>query len=428
MTEILIILFLILLNGVFAMAEISMVSSRKSRLESAAKKGDAAAKKALALSQNPGKFLSTVQIGITLIGILTGIYSGQKIESDLQLYLNGFEVLKPYSASLSIAIIVVVLTFFSLVLGELVPKRIGLINPESIAKTLAYPMYIISIIAAPFIWLLTFSSDLILRTFNIKKSSDSHLSEEEIKAIIMEGTETGVVQEIEQDIVDNVFHLGDRRIKTLMTLRPDIHWLDVNDTFVEIKEKIADSLHKSFIVCKDNIDNVIGILDSKDLLNATLRNEPFQIEKRVKPAQFFPENTKAFKALSLLRKSKQHIALVVDEYGSVQGVLTMNDLMEVLVGDLTQQLHDSHEIVPRNDGSFLIDTSLPLPEFNRYFDVEIENDLLLANLNTVGGLVYHLSNNIPTAGYKFQWKNFAFEIVDMDGRRIDKVIVKKLEK
>lgn len=407
------------------MAEIAMVSSRKTRLETAARKGDRSAKKALELSNNPGKFLSTVQIGITLIGILTGIYSGQKIEADLQARLEGFPLLQPYSETLSITLIVVALTYFSLVLGELVPKRIGLVMPEKIAKTLAFPMYVVSLIAAPFIWLLTFSTDLIIRIFNIKNSNNNHLSEEEIKAIIQEGTETGVVQEIEQEIVENVFHLGDRRINTLMTQRTEIYWLDINDPPELIKTEIAETKHNLQIVCKNEIDNVQGIVYSKDLLNSLLNNNTFEIESLIKPALFLPENTKAYKALSILRKTKNEIAIVVDEYGSTRGVLTMNHLVDALVGDLAEQLHENQEIIPREDGTFLVDTGLPLPEFVRYFEIEDLDEKLMSSVDTVGGLVLFLASNIPEVGSKYLLKNISIEIVDMDGRKVDKILVKK---
>lgn len=424
MTEILIIFLLILLNGIFAMSEIATVSSRKARLERSAKKGDRAAKKTLELLRNPSKFLSTVQIGITLIGILTGIYSGEKIEDDLENYLNGFEWLKDYSETLAITIIVIILTFFSLVLGELVPKRIGLTMPETIAKILAYPMYIISVIAAPFIWLLTFTTDLILKILNVKKSKESHVTEEEIKAIIQEGTEAGTVQEIEQDIVENVFHLGDRKINTLMTQRPDITWLNIDHSIETITSTITSSIHQSFPVCKGELDKVEGIVYSKDLLNSILKNEPFEITRSVKAALFLTENTTAYKALEKLRESKQHVVLVVDHLGAIQGILTMNDLIDALVGDLAEQLHEKKEIIPREDGSFLVDASLPLPEFARYFDIDIADDE--SRINTVGGLAFHSGKKIPQTGDRFTWKHLSIEIMDMDGRRIDKILVKKV--
>jgi putative hemolysin len=421
---ILIILSLILLNGIFAMAEIAMVASRKSALETASKKGDRMAKKALELSRNPGKFLSTVQIGITLFGILIGIYSGEKIEDDFERYLNQFELLRPYSETFAVTIIVIILTFLSLVLGELVPKRIGLTMPETISKILAYPMYIISIVAAPFIWLLTFTTDLLLRLFNIKKSTGSHITEEEIKALIQEGAESGAVQEIEQDIVENVFHLGDRTIGTLMTLPENIDWLNTKDSLEINRLKISKSIHKSFPVCEGGLDNVKGLVYSKDILNSLLKNDSFEVEKHIKPVLFFSKNTTAYKALETFRKSKQQVALVVDTLDNVQGILTLNDLIDMLVDDFVQQLHEKKEIIPRSDNSFLVDASLPLPELARYFNIEITNDKNLSQINTVEELAFQFTD-APRIGYEFKWKNLSIEIVDMDGRSIDKVLVKR---
>lgn len=425
MLEFLIILFLIFLNGIFAMSEIAMVSSRKSRLESAARKGDRLSKKALELSKNPGKFLSTVQIGITLIGILTGIYSGEKIQDDLEQFLFGFEWIRPYQATVSITLIVIVLTFLSLVLGELVPKRIGLIIPETITRLLAFPMYLISLIAAPFIWLLTRTSDSIMKIFNLRKSSESHATEEEIKAIIQEATEAGAVQEIEQDIVENVFHLGDRKINSLMTHRADILWLNTAGPVEEMKKVIGSSPHKSFPVCKGDLDHVEGLVLSKDLLNTMLKTGEFSIVPNVLQALFLTENTTAYKALERLRETKQHAALVVDEFGSVQGLLTLNDLVDTLVGDFVEELHENKEIVPREDGTFLVDASLPMPEFLRYFEIEISEDSPESQINSVGGLAFHVLKKLPHLGQKFQWRNLTLEIVDMDGRRMDKILVSK---
>lgn len=426
MTEILVILFLILLNGIFAMAEIAMVSSRKTRLESVAKKGDRTAKKALELSRNPSKFLSTVQIGITLIGILMGIYSGEKIAGDLENYLYRFDLLRPYSETLAITIIVIILTFFSLVLGELVPKRIGLLMPETLSRILSYPMYLISVVAAPFIWLLSVTTDLLIKMCRIRIPQDSPLTEEEIKAIIQEGTETGVVQEIEQDIVENVFHLGDRKINTLMTLGKDIVWLDLNDPPAVIKQKMTQSVHKAFPVCKGGPENVQGILYSKDLLNSIFRNESFEIEKSLRPAIYLTENTTAYKALERFMGMRHRVALVVDEFGAIQGILSMNDLVDALVGDLAEQLHAKKEIIPREDGSFLVDAGLSLPEFARYFDIDIKDDKALSAINTVAGLAFYFGKKMPIAGDRFQWKNLEIEIIDLDGRRIDKILVKKI--
>src|SRR5690606_24934357 len=286
--EILILLFLILLNGVFAMSEIAMVSARRSRLETAAKRGDKSAKNALELSDNPGKFLSTVQIVITLIGILTGIYSGEKIEHDLVAYLGQFEWLGQYVDVIAVSVIVVTLTFFSLVLGELVPKRIGLTMPEKISKLLSFPMYWISIIAAPFIWLLTFTADVIIKLFRIKASSDSKITEEEIKAIIQEGTEGGAIQEIEQDIVERVFILGDRKISSLMTHRNDTIVVKTDYTTTEIKQTVNNAMHSVYPVVNNKM-NVVGIIQLKDLFKHI--NEPkFKLSDYIKQPQYVMEN------------------------------------------------------------------------------------------------------------------------------------------
>ncbi|HBS53856.1 MAG TPA: hemolysin, partial [Flavobacterium sp.] len=319
--ELLIIFFLILLNGVFSMSEIALISSRKSRLETAAKKGSKSAKTALDLANSPNKFLSAVQIGITLIGILTGIYSGDKITEDVEYFVSGFEAITPYAHSVAVGIVVVVLTFFSLVLGELLPKRIGLNHPESIAKAMAMPMKIISIITAPFIWLLTTSTEFLLKILQIKPTADGKVTEEEIKAIIKEGTEVGEVQEIEQDIVERVFHIGDRKVNSLMTHRSSMVYLSVDDTLEEIKTKVLDELHSVYPVCEENLDEVVGVVFLKDLF-ANFEKGNFNLRSIAKEPSYFIEHTSAYKALENFKKSKVHYAFVTDEYGVFQGIIT----------------------------------------------------------------------------------------------------------
>lgn len=407
------------------MSEIAMVASRKSRLEADAKKGDGTAQKALELARNPGKFFSTIQIGITLIGILTGIYSGAKIEDDVETWLNQFAWLREYSATIAVAIIVVSLTFLSLLFGELIPKRIGHMMPETITKSLAYPMYWISIIVSPFTLLLTVTSDFFIKLFRIKSRSDGKITEEEIKSIIHEATETGVVQEIEQDIVENVFHLGDRKINTLMTLRESIDWINSGESLDAAKSKIISSVHKLLPVGKESIDNINGVVTSKDLLNALLAGNEFEIEKQVKPLLKLDENATAYNALKKLRESKTGMAIVTDETGKVTGILTMTDLVDTLVGDFAQQLHEKREIIPRSDGSFLVDADVSLAEFARYFEVDLSGDVSLSDIDTIGELVTHEGKKFPVAGDVIKWKNLRVEIVDMDASRVDKVLVKK---
>lgn len=416
--ELFIILFLILLNGVFAMSEIAMVSARKSRLETAAKRGDKSAKQALSLIQNPGRFLSTVQIGITLIGILTGIYSGEKIEDDLVHFLGGFPGLKLYAKPLATSIIVVTLTFFSLVLGELVPKRIGLSMPENISKTLAFPMYWLSVITSPFIWLLTVTSDFIIKIFPIKSTAENKVTEEEIKAILQEGTDGGAIEEIEQDIVERVFSLGDRKVVSLMTHRNDTVMLKTTDNVHSIRETVNREMHSIYPVLNMDAD-IVGIVLLKDLFRHI--NEPdFKLNDHIKQPQFFTENISGYEALKQFKTTKMHHAIVVDEFGQMQGLVTMNDLLEALVGDVSDFYGSEFTFVQRADGSWLIDGQYPFPDFLRQFDLEdvVEEH----SFNTVSGLILHEIRRIPVAGDTLLWLNFKIEIVDMDGARIDKVL------
>jgi len=423
--EILIILFLILLNGVFSMSEIALISARKNRLETAAKKGNTNAKVALDLANSPNKFLSTVQIGITLIGILTGIYSGDKITTDVRIFVEGFAALQPYADTISVGIVVVILTFFSLVLGELLPKRIGLNHPESIAKAVAVPMKIISQITAPFIWLLTISTDGLLKLLKIKPTADGKVTEEEIKAIIKEGTEGGEVQEIEQDIVERVFHIGDRKVKSLMTHRKSIVFLSYEDGFEKLKSKVLNELHSVYPVCKDNnMDDVEGIVLLKDLF-ANFEQGNFDLKSITKEPVYLIEHTSAYKALENFKKSKVHYAFVTDEYGVFQGIITLNDILEALVGDASDFDEDEYQLIAREDGSWLVDGLYSLHDFLTYFDMdELTNDY---EVTTVSGLLMTEMGKIPRQGEKLFWNKFELEVIDMDGAKIDKVLVKAIK-
>jgi putative hemolysin len=406
------------------MSEIALISARKNRLESAAKKGNSNAKVALDLANSPNKFLSTVQIGITLIGILTGIYSGDKITSDVKLFIEGFVVLKPYADSIAVGIVVVVLTFFSLVLGELLPKRIGLNHPESIAKAVALPMKIVSQITAPFIWLLTISTDGLLKLLNIKPTADGKVTEEEIKAIIKEGTEGGEVQEIEQDIVERVFHIGDRKVNSLMTHRQSIVYLSLEDTIEALKNKVLDELHSVYPVCNENMDDVVGVVLLKDLFTS-FEKGPFDLQSITKDPVYFIEHTSVYKALENFKKSKVHYAFVTDEYGVFQGIITLNDILEALVGDASDFDEDEYQLIAREDGTWLVDGLYSLHDFLTYFDMdELTNDY---EVTTVSGLIMTELGNIPKTGEKLIWNKFVLEVIDMDGVKIDKVLVKALK-
>jgi putative hemolysin len=421
---IIIILFLILLNGVFSMSEIALISARKNRLETAAKKGNLNAKAALELANSPNKFLSTVQIGITLIGILTGIYSGEQITTDVQIFVVQFEVLKPYANSLAVGIVVIVLTFFSLVLGELVPKRIGLTYPETIAKTFAVPMKIISKITAPFIWLLTISTEFILDIFRIKPTADGRVTEEEIKAIIKEGTEGGEVQEIEQDIVERVFHIGDRKVNSLMTHRKAVDYLSTEDTVQELKSKVLQDLHSFYPVCNDNLDDIIGVVSIKDLFTY-FEKEAINLKSITKEPVYLIEYTSAYKALEIFKKSKIHYAFIVDEHGVFQGIITLNDILEALVGNASDFYDEEFQLVAREDGSWLVDGHYSLHDFLTFFDMDEHiNDY---EVTTVGGFISTELGNIPKQGQKLIWNRLEFEVIDMDGVKIDKILIKNLK-
>lgn len=405
------------------MSEIALISARKNRLENAAKKGNSSAIAALDLANSPNKFLSTVQIGITLIGILTGIFSGDKITTDVQTFVEGFAALKPYAESISVGIVVVVLTFFSLVLGELLPKRIGLNYPEKIAKSVALPMKWISIITAPFIWLLTVSTEALLKILMIKPSADGKVTEEEIKAIIKEGTEGGEVQEIEQDIVERVFHIGDRKVNSLMTHRKSVVYLPLDADKDKVRELMLKELHSIYPVYGENHDDILGVVNLKNIF-AHFSEENFNLERIMTDAPYIMEQTTAYKALENFKKSGIHYALVSDEYGVFQGIITLNDILEALVGDASEFYKDDFQLVEREDGTWLVDGHYSLHDFLTYFELdELINDY---EVTTVSGLIMTELSHIPKQGEKLIWQNYELEVIDMDGVKIDKVMVKSL--
>jgi putative hemolysin len=418
--EVVIILVLILLNGVFSMAEIALVSARKARLENSAKQGDEKAKVALKLSNNPDTFLSTVQIGITLIGILTGLYSGKNLEDDIRVYLNTIPLLAPYSNALATAIIVIGVTYFTLVLGELLPKRIGLANPEVIAKALARPMYFISRVTFPFIWLLSRSTATLVKLFGLKRRSDNNVTEEEIKAIISEGTSSGAIEETEQEIIERVFHLGDRNITSLMTHRTDIIWLDISEEGESYKRKIRQSPHSVYPVCEDQIDHIKGIITIKDLYAA---GNLAVLKDVMKKPLFIPDNNSAYQVLEKFKETQVHAAFIVDEYGTFLGMITLNDILEAIVGDMPEVGADDYDMVKRDDGTYLIDAQIPFYDFLSEFEMEDMMAEFEQEFDTLAGFILHHLEHIPVTGEKLTWKHFTFEIVDMDAHRIDKILV-----
>ncbi len=421
--EVFLILFLILLNGLFSMAEIALVSARKARLEAQAAKGDQDAAKALLLANHPDTFLSTVQIGITLIGILTGIFSGDTFKEPLALWLSQFSFIAAYSSTIATTIIVIIITYLSLVLGELVPKRIGLSNPEGIAKSVAGMMRFASIITFPFIWLLSKSSTIIVRMLRIK-ANDNQVTEEEIKAIISEGTEQGTIEEAEQEIIERVFHLSDRNITSLMTHRSDIEWIDGQKKVGDIRSALRDMIHSVYPVCEEDIDHIKGVVSIKDLFTSDEGATVFSI---MREAMYVPENNTAYQVLEKFKQTKIHQCFIVDEYGSVQGLMTLNDILEAIVGDIPQEEDEDYEIIERADGSFLIDAQIPFYDFLSKFDKTEWMEKWEQDFNTLAGFIIHHLERIPKTGETLKWESFTFEIVDMDNHRIDKVLVTTTE-
>lgn len=416
-----IILFcLIFLNGLFVMAEIALVFARKSKLENMASKGDMKAKAALRLTENPELFLSTAQIGITLIAILTGYYSGEKFTEDFKPYIEQIPSLQKYAGNIATSIIVIFVTFLSILFGELIPKRIGLLKAERIARIAAGPMKVFSQIGYPIVALLNWLSNLFFTLFSIKSSPESNVTEEEIKAIINEGTEQGTIDEAEQEIIERVFHLGDRNITSLMTHRSDIIWFNINETEEMIKEKIIREPHSVYPVCDGELDNIKGMVTIKDMYVA---DDSTLFKDMMTRAYFVPENNTAYQILEKFKETKTHSCFIVDEYGSLMGMITLNDILEALIGDIPQPDMLDYEIMKREDGSFLVDAQIPFYDFLTHFDKTEWMNEGEHEFDTLAGFILHQLEHIPRTGEKMEWKDFKFEIVDMDAQRIDKVLV-----
>lgn len=418
--EIFILLALIFLNGLFVMSEIALVSARKSRLENMANKGDDTARRALDLANNPEVFLSAAQIGITLITILTGLYSGERFGKYLQPSIEKFELLRPHAQTISITIIVIIVTFLSIIFGELIPKRIGLLKAEKIARIVALPVLYFSRATHPFVWLLNKTSNLFLRTLRIKSTADNSVTEEEIKAIISEGTEQGAIEEVEQEIIERVFHLSDRNITSLMTHRSDIIWFDMNDTEDSIRDKIINEPHSVYPICDKDLDNIKGMVSLKDLY---VTNDFTAFKSILKPAIFVPENITAYRLLERFKQQRVTSTFIVDEYGTLQGMITLNDILTALVGEMPQAEEDYYEIVKRKDGTFLIDAQIPFYNFLSHFHKAEWMSEVEQEFDTLAGFILYQLERIPHIGDTLEWKGFQFEIIDMDAQRIDKVLV-----
>lgn len=422
--ELLIILLLTLLNGIFSMSEIALVSARKSRLEVAANNGDKSARAALELARSPNRFLSTVQIGITLIGILLGIFSGQNLTDNVQSILNQIPLLKPYSHSIAVVAMLFVITYLSLVLGELVPKQIGLHYPETIAKLVVTPMSWLSRLTSPFIWLLTVSSDALIKLLGIS-SAQEQVTEDEIKSVVREGASGGAIDAIEEDIVQNVFSLGDRRIASLMTHRADIDWLNALSSEEEIRAEITTSHHSVYPLCDGSLDTVLGLLYVKDYWSAMQTDPNANLRSLTRNGLTVHENTRAYPVLEKFKESRIHMAVVVDEYGNVVGVVTINDILDALIGEFSQE-DDDKELVKQPDGTYLADAQWPFDEFVRQFNITLSDRGSYANFNSIGGFALQILEDIPVAGQAFEWHGFQFKIASMDRNRIDKILIRPL--
>lgn len=416
--EIIIIVGLILLNGIFSMSEIAVISARKSKLNSEIKKGNKNAQTALRLAENPDSFLSTVQVGITLIGILTGIYSGDVLAADFSVFLVKSGVAQPHSYAIAQTVIIITVTFFTIILGELVPKRIGISFAETIAQIIAKPMLILSKIVRPFVWLLSKCTSFIFNLFGFK-NTDSVVTEEEIKSMLEESREDGEIRKIEQDIVERVFGLGDRTLESIMTRRSEIVSIDVNSERENIIDIINSHPYSKYPAVSKNLDNIEGIIYLKDIFGK-VSDKYFDISQYIKPAIYLSGTMKVYDALEDMKNKKINQAFIIDEYGTLLGLVSLTDIMEALVGYIPEY-QENFEIIQRKDGSYLVDAQISFYDFLEYFNKE---DLFAENsYNTISGLILDLLKNMPKTGDIVNWKSFSFEIVDMDGLKIDKVLI-----
>jgi putative hemolysin len=422
--EILIIFLLIFANSLFVMSELAIVSARKVRLQQLAERGDQKARLALELASSPNKFLATVQVGITLLGILSGAFAESTIARRLEPILGFVPWLQPYTDAIATVIAVLIITYLTLVFGELVPKRLALNHPEPIASIVAIPMRMLATIGSPIVSLLSVSTDTVLRILGIRPSTEPQITEEEIRVLIEQGTEEGTFEEAEQDMVERVFRLGDRPVSSFMTPRPDIVWLDLDDSATENRQKVIENGYSRYPVCQGGLDNVLGIIAVTDLLARSLCGEQLDLTVGLRKAEFVPESTRGLKVLELFKQTVTHMALVVDEYGVIQGLVTLNDVMIEIVGDVpTADELENPQAVQREDGSWLLDGMLSVEEFFEMFDLEEYLRIHQGNYQTLGGFVITHLGRIPAAADHFEWQGMRFEVMDMDGNRVDKVLV-----
>jgi putative hemolysin len=418
------IVLLILLNGVFAMSEMAVIASRRARLRESVRAGDRRAAVALELHNAPNTFLSTIQIGITLVGVLLGAVGERALSSDVAGLFARVPALAAYSDALALGVVVIAITYLSLVVGELVPKRLALYHPETIARLLARPMRLLSWLTYPGVKLLSASVDLCLKLLRARPPAEPTITEEEIKSMIEEGTRAGVLLKAEQDLLTNVIRFADRSISLLMTPRSEIVWLDVNDPVEANTRKIAESPHGRFPVAQESLDNVLGVVQAKDLLTRMLSGQPFDMKAAMHPPLYLPDSASPLSVLELFRTTGEHIALVVDEYGEIRGMVTLTGILEAIVGALPAPgVVPEPKVVRREDGSWLIDGMLSVEEFRDLLGIAQLPEEEEFGYETLAGFVLHQLGRVPTTGDHFEWSGLRFEIMDMDGNRIDRVLV-----
>jgi putative hemolysin len=428
LVDIVFLLFLILLNGALSMSEIAVVSSRKARLQKLADEDSPGAQSALSLYNEPSTFLSTIQVGITSVGILSGAIGETVLADPLTLWLSGFDMIEPYARGTAMTIVVVGLTYFSVVIGELVPKQLALLAPEKTASLIAAPMNMLSRLTRPLVWSLSASSGFLLRMMGAVRHEEPPVTDEEIKVLMGQGSEAGVFHESEQALVSNVMRLDEQRIGAIMTHRNDIYVLDLDEPELEIRNRIAESPYTRIVVCRDGLDHIVGILRTADILKDALAGKPLAVEQSLRLPLYVPEGVSTTHLLENFRKAHQQCALIVDEYGELQGLVTLTDVLTSIVGELpSSDAPEEQDIVMREDGSWLIDGSVSIERLKTLSDINEELSGEEENAyNTLGGFVMYVLGRVPAVSDRFDMAGFHFEVMDMDKNRVDKVLVTRL--
>ncbi|RTZ48108.1 HlyC/CorC family transporter [Candidimonas sp. SYP-B2681] len=420
--EVLILIGLVVLNGIFAMSEIALITSRKARLMKLAAEDDRAASIALKLGENPTQFLSTVQIGITSIGILNGIVGEAALAAPLSSWLHSLGMAMATASAAATAIVVIAVTYISIVVGELAPKRLGQINPERIARIVARPIQALAVIAGPFVALLTISTNALLRLIGIKQSSQPNVAAEEIRAILEEGTESGEIEQQERDMVRNVFRLDDRRLASLMIPRSDVVFIDINQPADENLHRLIESEHSRFPVCDGSLDNMLGVIHAKQALAHMAKGQTPDFSVNLHPVLYVPETLTGMELLEQFRANNMQMAFVIDEYGEIEGVVTLQDVLEIVTGEFTTNNEEDAWAVQREDSSWLLDGTIPIPELKDHLQLKSVPEEQKGRYHTLSGMIMLLLGRIPSAGDQVSWQGWRFEVVDMDQKRIDKVL------